>query len=266
MSDANNEATTPTPESLLPDLKKELGADCEGVPDESLLMFLYWKPSIERASQRFRGFVKWKTTEGKDLFDKSLRLSKDPELERVIRSEVIIAPPGLMTKAGGPILIGRFRNNDMTDGRTIEGVSRMLYYTVDQLLQRPETQKHGATVVHDLRGFDRSKNARMELAKAVFKGLIGNFPVKINAVYIVQAPFVFIGFFKLVSLFMPAKLKSRIHFIDEFSDLDKVHGVVDPANLLPEMGGTLEWNIGDWVDEQKRAEESGDFRTLSTIE
>lgn len=254
-----------TPEALLPNLKKELSAEGEGASDEHLLMFLHWKPDVARAAERFRVFRKWRATEGNDVFNESLRLSKDPELERLVRSEVIVAPPGLRTKAGGPLLIGRFRNNDMTDGRTAEGVCRMFYYTLDQALHRPETQEHGVTVVHDLRGFNRSKNARPKIAQTLFKGLLGNFPIRVNAIYICHASTAFHIFFKLVSLFMPAKVKSRIHFIDEFSDLDTVLGVVDPANLLPEMGGKLEWSVEDWITEQKRAEESGDFKSLTLL-
>lgn len=259
-----DDSSEPTPESLLPNLKTELGAECEGVSDEHLLMFLYWKPSVERAAKRFRDFVEWRN-ESVGIFDETLRISKDPELERLLNSEVIIAPPNLHTKVGGPVLIGRFRNNDMTDGRTPDGVCRMMFYTIDRVLMRPETQKHGVTVVHDLRGFDKAKNTHLGVAKRLFKGFLGQFPVQIKAIYICQAPFVFQGFFKIVSFFMPKKMRERITFIDDFTELDQKYGVMDPSNLLPEMGGTLEWNVKDWVDECKRLEESGDFKSLTTL-
>jgi len=254
----------PTPESLLPDLKTELGADAEGVSDEHLLMFLYWKPDTKRAAQRFRGMREWKDTDT-GAFDESLRINKDPELERLLLSEVIIAPPGLTTHAGGPLLIGRFRNNDMTDGRTVDDVCRMIFYTIDRVLERPEAQKHGVTIVHDLRGFDKGKNARLEVAKRLFKGFLGQFPIQVKGIYICQAPVMFIGFFKIVSVFMPKKIRDRIRFIDDFKELDTVHKVADPSHLLPEMGGTLEWNVRDWVDECKRDEESGNFQSLTSL-
>lgn len=259
-----SETDKPTPESLLADLRTELGAECEGVADEYLVQFLYWKADAKRAANRFREVIKFKK-ENAGIFDDTLRVSKDPELERLLMSEVLIAPPGLTTKAGGPILIGRFRNNDMTDGRTSDGVVRMLYYTIDQVLQRPETQKHGITIVHDLRGFNKSKNAKLEIAKRLFQGFLGVFPIQIKGIYICQAPMVFIGFFKVISVLMPKKLKSRVHFINSFEELETVHKVADPSHLLPEMGGTLEWSTKDWVDQQKVAEESGDFKSLTTI-
>ncbi len=255
---------SPTLEFLLPDLKAELGAECEGVSDEHLLMFLYWKADAQRAAQRFRDLKEWKKTE-KGSFDETLRITKDPELERLLMSEVVIAPPGLTTHAGGPLLIGRFRNNDMTDGRTVDGVCRMMFYTIDRVLQRPETQMHGVTIVHDLRGFDKSKNARLEVAKRLFKGFLGQFPIQIKGIYVCQAPLVFIGFFKVVSIFMPKKMKERVRFIDDFTELETVYKVADPDHLLPEMGGTLEWNVKDWIDEQKRLEESGNFQSLTNL-
>jgi len=256
----------PTPESLLPDLKKELGAECEGLPDQYLLAFLNWKPSVSRASTRFRSFKKWKSAdENRGIFDETLRLSKDPELERVVRSEVFVAPPNLYTKAGGPVVIGRFRNNDMTDGRTVDDVCRMAYYTVDRLLQLPETREHGITLVHDLRGFDPSRNANIQIPKKLFGAMIGQFPVKIKGVYICHAPFIFYGFFKIVSLFMGKKLRERIHFCDNFEEIGTVHNILDPNDLLTEMGGTLEFSIKDWVEEQKAKEQSEGFSSLTNL-
>jgi len=253
-------------QSLLPDLKKELGAECEGVSDEYLLAFLHWKPSVKRAAERFRLFVKWKTSEdNRGMFDETLRLSKDPELERCIASEVIVAPPNLRTNAGGPVLIGRFRNNDMTDGRTVDGVCRMAFYTIDQTLQLPETKVHGLTIVHDVRGFDQTKNANINIAKKLFSAMIGHFPVRIKGIYICHAPLVFYGFFKIVGFFMGKKLRERIHFCDDFGELGSVHKILDPNDLLPELGGTLDFSIKDWVEEQKIKEESGDFKSMTNI-
>ena len=255
-SSTNNE---PTPESLLADLKTELGGECQNVSDDHLLMFLYWKPSIDRAAERFREFVAWKKENERD-FGPTLLVSKDPELERLLLSEVMVAPPNLTTKTGSPVLIGRMRNNDMTDGRTVDGVCRMAYYNLDNVLQRPETQKQGVTVIHDLRGFDRFKNARVEIAKRLVKGALNVFPIKVNMVYFVDAPLVFIGFFTIVSFFIPKKIRERVRFISSFDEID----VIDPNNLLQEMGGTLQWSSKEWVDEQKRLEEKGGNRKSLT--
>ena len=266
MSDTDE--NTPSPEDLLLDLKTELGSECDGVDDDHLLKFLHWKPNVERAATRYRDLVKWKTA-NPGLFDDTLRVSKDPELERCLLSEVVVSPPSLKTRQGGAVLIGRLRNNDMTDGRTADGVCRMLFYTIDRVLQRPETKLHGMTIIHDLRGFDKIKNARLEVAKRLFHGLFGQFPVHVNAIYICNAPMVFIGFFKIMSnLFMTKKVRQRIKFIDDFKELNEIYDVIDPNDLLTDLGGTLEWSIKDWVEEQKQKEQSGDttWKSLTDID
>jgi hypothetical protein len=267
MSVTNDDDTFgPPPESLLQGLKDELGAECDGVSDEHLLSFLYWKPDVERASQRYRNFIGWKRSNSHFFEEKKLLVSEDPELERVILSEVIVSPPSLKTKDGGTILIGRFRNNDMTDGRTVNDVCRMLFYTIDQVIERREAQKHGVTIIHDLRGFNKSKNARLEVAKSVYH-LFGHFPIKINAIYICHAPAVFTTFFKFVStLIMTKKVRDRVQFINDFTELGDVHGIVDPNDLLTDLGGTLEWSAKDWIEEMKLKEQSGEWNSFFSID
>ncbi|KAL3912680.1 MAG: hypothetical protein SGILL_006787 [Bacillariaceae sp.] len=248
---------------LLPALKEELKEDCNGVDDEYLLMFLRWKQDIGRASGRYRSFLKWKK-DNPGVFDDSLRASKDDELARLLESEVIVTVPGLTTKQGGPLLIGRLRNNDMTDGRTVKGVSRMLYYTIDRTLMQQNAQDYGLTVLHDLRGFNRDKNARVEVAKAVFQALLGHFPIRVKAIYIWQAPWIFYPFFKIVStMVMPKKIRDRVRFIDELTDIEDV---VDPQSLLVELGGTLEWSAKDWVEDCKQQEMDGNFKSMTNID
>jgi hypothetical protein len=248
---------------LLPALKEELQQDCNGVKDEDLLMFLRWKPSVDRAAGRFRKFLQWKRN-NPGLFDETLHVSKDQELERLLQTEVIVAIPGLYTKDGGPLLIARVRNNDMTDGRTARDVCRMMFYTIDRIMERPESQSHGVTVIHDLRGFDRSKNVRIEVAKIVFHGLLGHFPLHIRAIYIWKAPPLFPAFFEIMSkLVMTKKIRERLHFID---DLSEIESVVDQDSLLTELGGTLKWSSKDWVEECKQREIEGSFQSMTNID
>ena len=65
-----------------------------------------------------------------------------------------------------------------------------------------------------------------------------------------------------MSFFIPKKIRERVRFISSFDEID----VIDPNNLLQEMGGTLEWSSKEWVDEQKRLEEKGgNHKSLSTM-
>jgi hypothetical protein len=248
---------------LLPKLREELGEDrCRRVDDEYLLMFLRWKPSVERAAARYRDFLRWKV-ENPGLFDETLRVSKDLELERLLLTEVIVGPSGLLTRQGGPLLIGRFRNMDFTDGRTTRDTCRMIFYTMDRTLNRPETQDHGLTILHDLRGFDIAKNVRVEVAKTVLRGLFGHFPLRVNGIYLWKAPVFFRPFFRVVStVIMPKKVRERVHFID---DLSEVESIIDIDSLLTELGGKLVWSANDWVEESKQQELNGTMKSLTNI-
>ena len=295
---------------LLPALKDELTKyhlphNDDDDDDEYLLMFLRWKQDVKRAADRYRSFVEWKRSkENVGVFDTSLRLSEDPALEKIMTSEVIIAPPTLTTLSinptgngndddgggGGPVLIGRLRNNDMKDGRRPDDVVRMMFYTIDQTLaQRPEMQRYGATIIHDLRGFDPARNASPAAAKKLFSALLGHFPIRINAIYMYKAPWAFSNlFFPLLSkTIMSKKVRQRVRFI---SSLDEIKDVVDLEQLPEELlrddfgrngstGGDgdgndgtvkiqskLDWDIQDWITDQKQKETDVDsFRSLTLI-
>ena len=293
---------------LLPALKDELATMVgtsgplpeDDDDDEYLLMFLRWKQDVKRAADRYRKFVEWKRSkENVGVFDTSLRLSEDPTLEKIMTSEVVIAPPTLTTRSngndtgdsGGPVLIGRLRNNDMKDGRRPDDVVRMMFYTIDQTLtQRPEMQYYGATIIHDLRGFDPARNASPAAAKKLFSALLGHFPIRINAIYMYKAPWAFSNlFFPLLSkTIMTKKVRQRVKFI---SSLDEIKDVVDleqlPEELLRDDFGRnsstngdgeaieettvkkpskLDWNIENWITDQKQKEtDVGTFRSLTLL-
>lgn len=250
---------------LLPALRSELGDLATDVVDDHLLKFLYWKPDVSRAAGRFRAHLDWRR-KNPGLFDDGLRISKDPELERILKSEVVISPPQCRTKSGGPLLIGRLRNNDMTDGRTPLDVCRMLFYTIDRVLEDPEAQLQGVTIVHDLRGFDRSRNVHIEIPKTLFGGIIGNFPIRIRAIYLMDPPWGFGAFFSAISMLLfPKKLRSRIHMVHNASDKAKVYEDVELSMLLKEMGGEVDFNIEQWIQEHKERELDGTFVSLTDI-
>ena len=92
----------------------------------NILSFFPQKPSVERASDRFRAHSKWRA-ENSFAFDdpdKPLQASKDDELKRILEGDVVISPEDMFNKKGSAVICGRLRNNDMSDGRTVEDVVR----------------------------------------------------------------------------------------------------------------------------------------------
>jgi len=242
---------------LLPSLKEELGDLANGVSDANLLKFLYWKTDVSRASERFRAYVTW-SKENPWAFD-SLEASKDGQLKKLLMDNIVIGPESLVSKDGGAVLVGRLRNNDMTDGRTPQEVCRLILYLIDRALEREEAQIHGVTIFHDLSGLGRN-NVHPGIPKLLLKGILGHFPLRINGFYLLNAPWFFRTFVSTaVMTFFPKKLKQRTHFIDSLDDL---HKYINKEKLLKEHGGELDFDTKAWVENQCERERNGTRETL----
>lgn len=249
-------------QELLPDFREKIGDVASNVSDGRLLKFLRWKPDIQRAADRFHSHLTWKK-KNPGLFDDTLRVSRDPELERLLQTNIVIAPPQCRTRAGGPLLIVRLRNNDMRDGRSPRDVCRMVFYTLDRVLEDPDAQIHGVTIVHDLTGFERGKNAHIDIPRTLMGGIIGNFPLRIRAIYLCGAPTGFHTLFAVLSrLFSPKKFRERCHFIQDTSEISKD---IDLAMLIKELGGEVDFDSSQWVQEHKQREENGTFVSLTDL-
>ena len=245
---------------LLPGLREKLGSSANDVTDEVLLKFLHWKPDIKRAAERFEAHIKWRKN-NPFFFDRDppLTPAKDPVLKRVLESEVIVAPEGMVDKSGNAVIVGRLRNNDMEDGRTPEDVVRMFVYTIDRMLEDEKTQINGVTVFHDLNGLAR-KNVHPAIPKMLIPALVGNLPIRIQGIYIMDAPLFFRALFSGVSLLLPSKLRKRVHFVKGKKDIP-----INSDSFLMEHGGKREHDAKEWVQRQIKNESDSNTSSLSTI-
>jgi len=240
---------------LLPEFKKELLSEGE-LPegdDARLLRFLYWKPNIVRAKERYHKL--------KDYYRDNPwafgKVNDDPTLKRVLESEVIVSPDGMVDKNGHSVLVGRLRNNDMGDGRTPKDVVRSLIYTIDRVLERPEAQLNGIVIFHDMRGLSTS-NIHPGIPKLLLNAIIGNFPLRIKGIYILDAPLFFrLLFNTLVGMAMPKKLRDRTNFV---SSIDEVP--IETSELLEEHGGERVHNQKAWVESHMKREKDGSMASV----
>lgn len=245
-----------TPEELLPLLRQELSdEDVNSIKDYNLIKFLRWKPDIKRAAGRHRDLQKWR--QETSIFD-NLKASSDSSLKRVLESNTVVAPDNMVDKQGRTVLVFRFRNNDMSDGRTPQDVVRMLLYTIDRILENPETQTKGVVIFHDMTGLSLN-NVDIRIPKLMLSSLIGHFPIRIHGIYVYHAPGFFRAIFSLVSLLIPAKLRGRIHFVDS---LDNVYEIIDQDEMLEEHGGKRTHDAKAWVASQMEREQNGTMESL----
>lgn len=247
--------------SLLPALKEELADLAKNVEDENLLKFLHWKQDVQRAAERFRAHVSWRK-DNPWAFD-NLRVSEDEQLKKVVKGEIMVAPESLASKNGEAVLVGRLRNNDMSDGRTPQDVSRSFFYLIDRVLEREEAQLNGVIIFHDLAGLSKN-NLHPTIPRLVLKGILGHFPIRIKGIYLLNPPWFFNGFFAVIkNTLFPKKLKQRMFNVDGIED---IYEVIDKEKLLEEHGGNLQHDNNAYVEEQcaKEKDTNGQFRSLSS--
>ena len=246
--------------ALLPTLKATLGDSAQGVSDATILKFLLWKPDVKRAADRFHAHQKWRK-EHPFAFDSTppLLASQDDTLRRVLEGETLVLPPGAVAKDKSTLMIGRLRNNDMSDGRTAEDVVRMILYTMDRALERESTTLHGITIFHDMANVTRN-NIDPSIPKMLFSAILGHFPIRITAVYILNAPFFVRGLFQVLSLMLPSKVRKRITFVGNMAEILKY---IDQDQLLEEQGGKVQDNQKEWIAQHVKRETDGTMESLA---
>lgn len=111
---------------------------------------------------------------------------------------------------------------------------------------------------YDMAGVTK-KNIHIGIPKALIPVIVGHFPIRIAAAYILNAPFVFRGMFSVVSLLMPAKLRQRFHFVN---NIEEVYEVIDKETLLEEHGGKRVHDSSQWVSRQMEREKDGSVCSL----
>jgi len=243
---------------LLPELKQKIGPEGEAISDHILLRFLHWKLDVNRAYERFEAHQKWRK-ENPWAYDSDppLLIHKDQTLRRVLESDIIVAPQGLKGKEGNMMLLGRLRNNDMSDGRTAKDVVRMALYMIDRAMEDENTQINGVNIFHDLNGIS-TNNVSPQIPKLLFGAIIGHFPVRIGGAYLLNAPFFFRGIFSVVSLMMPSKLRKRIHFVNKLEEVP-----IELKDHLKEYGGENVHDNKEWVKTQIQREEDKSMLSFS---
>ena len=78
---------------------------------------------------------------------------------------------------------------------------------------------------------------------------------RLGAIVVVNQPTYMSFMWAIVRPFMSAKMRSRVHLLG--SDLNKLHELMDPADLPPEFGGTSTEDPMAWFEEQIALEARG---------
>ena len=134
-----------------------------------------------------------------------------------------------------------------------ENMVRAAWYTLHAALEIESTQQKGIVFVVYLkdtcvRHFDRS------LVKLLANSIRGVLPVRVSAIHIFHAPYLFEVLFDVVSVLLGDRLTKRLKMYsgeDEVIHDQLIDFGIFPSRLPVELGGTLELDQDQWIVERK---------------
>ncbi|XP_049521949.1 alpha-tocopherol transfer protein-like isoform X2 [Dermacentor silvarum] len=205
--------------------------------DEALLMFLRTKKyDVKKATKTIKNYFRVRK-DMPEYFD-NLTPSSIP-YKTVCHDHKLIMHARERDPQGRAVGILKF-GAWSTDICSMSNLMRCLLLSAECGLLEVDAQVHGVVAVIDLQGF--SVNHLRQLTPWFLRKVMliaqNSLPARIKAIYVVNTPAVAEYAVSLVQFFLPAKLKSRLHFFGGgFSEL---RGVI-PSELIPkDFSGTQE--------------------------
>ena len=135
----------------------------------------------------------------------------------------------------------------------------MVTYILDNILERPQAQKHGIVIVCDMQGVT-SQNLNMKRLKGLVTLIRGTFPLRLNRVLILNTHPAVLATWNMFSQVLPKKMRNRYRFV---KNMDEVYEVIDRDNLPVEYGGMRDHDQLAWVALQVEREEKGEAPSLN---
>ncbi|XP_076465976.1 tyrosine-protein phosphatase non-receptor type 9-like [Babylonia areolata] len=183
------------------------------------------KFDLKRACDLF--FAHENTREQEDLqfIDPS-----DRQLQREVNTEKFTVLPGRdRSGAGLALFTARLHHPPQT---THQVVLKGLIYQLDAALESFDTQRNGLVFIYDMTD-SKYANFDYDLSIKILSLLKGAYPARLKRVLIVTAPLWFKAPFKILRLFVKAKLRERVYTVS----LQELNQYV-PKELLPKtLGG-----------------------------
>ena len=150
---------------------------------------------------------------------------------------------------GGKDQAGRYivqmtMRNTRPDEFSAEEVMRGIHLLFETLLRAyPDAQARGISLVGDLRDVAFS-NLDPRVPKLMGPAMSSVLPVRLGRLQLVHPPWFFKLVFPLIMRFQSSKMKSRTAVRSEYTELCEE---IDADQLLPETGGSLAYDHGEWV-------------------
>jgi hypothetical protein len=208
------------------------------VSDEMVVQFLMARKFEEdRAYELLLNSLRWRRERG---------IGKNQPMTAIISKELkakrILTPPLSRDKEGSQVVYYR---PGMAKKHTVKPHDFCLsvYYLLQQCIHDPRTQRQGFLFVCDLRNTKLFQLDR-KLIKSILDMLSNKFPARLKKVLLLEPPGFFNIAFRIIRSLIPSKYVEKLA-IARFADLPMY---VDADKLLPEYGGTLQFDQNVMVD------------------
>jgi len=206
-----------------------------------------WKP--DAAFAQLQETLAWR----RDFQIETLLQDRPPKpLETVLRAGKLYTRG--RDRAGRPIIYMKKRLEN-TEEIDFEMQLRLMVYTMEKAIRQMPVGVESWIWIIDLNGFSRSNATPIDVIKRMLHIFSTCYPERLFKLFLVDAPFLFHGFWSLIKPFLDSATKPKIVWVDgpatNGSKKQKAFlEWIDPDQLETTYGGSLEYSYNYEVEEK----------------
>ncbi|KAG0625306.1 hypothetical protein M758_2G044000 [Ceratodon purpureus] len=208
------------------------GGTSKGVDDASLMRFLKGLSlNVDEAAKAFAKHQQWETSFKPKGFISEVEIANELNAKKSYLQG--------RDKQGRPICVILARNHT-ANKEDFDEFRRFIVYSMDKILTAASDSTDGKiNCIIDLEGLG-FKNLDSKAFIAGFDMYQSHYPERIEKFYMVNAPLIFNGLWKVVRSFINETTSKKIVFVDKKKAQETLLSVIDADQLPKEYGGTAD--------------------------
>lgn len=199
---------------------------------ETLIRFLKAFLTVEETICALEDYMNWRIAKDVDSISQ-LDVNDDEDLKRETDMNRTVLIPGATDRCGRPICLVNIRNHDRNHNNYPSLMKYVIHLqeTMMRMADRISPDKK-ITIIFDLRGFTL-RNMDFKYVKSYLHMVKSFYPERTAQCFIVNYPWVFLGCWSIVKVWMNDVTRSKFIFpgeeqLNEFIDLEKL-----PVQIFP---------------------------------
>eukprot|EP00629_Pelagomonadales_sp_RCC1024_P006402 CAMPEP_0119277130 /NCGR_PEP_ID=MMETSP1329-20130426/16632_1 /TAXON_ID=114041 /ORGANISM="Genus nov. species nov., Strain RCC1024" /LENGTH=244 /DNA_ID=CAMNT_0007277589 /DNA_START=225 /DNA_END=956 /DNA_ORIENTATION=- len=161
---------------------------------------------VKKAAKMLKATLKWR----KEYGTATIVEDKFPVLEaECATGKTYVAP--FRDRAGRATVVMRNRNENTKDHDG--NVAHLVYQMERAVAAAKETPQETWNLVIDFEGYSLRNAPPMKTSRATLSVMQDHYPERLNKAFLIQAPWIFMGFFRLISPFIDPVTRDKIVFV-----------------------------------------------------